>query len=180
VNDATKISMPVEAVHRVPINETLRIGLGLETIDLRLGLDYARTLLQRGAFGEAFRAYAALVLCDPTDSELQIGLSNCAWQVGEFELALQAASAAIAIEPTDPRGYCLSGKACLALGQLDEARVDLLMALELARPLEHFAFVVADVDALVLRLMAHQEATIETSVVQPPRADMSQDRDVQV
>src|SRR5690349_18366954 len=70
----------------------IRKALGLEPADLRLGLDVARNQLQKGAVNEAFRIYAALVVCDPSDAELQVGLANCALHVGENNLALQAAS----------------------------------------------------------------------------------------
>jgi tetratricopeptide (TPR) repeat protein len=170
VNHALVTSLPVEATHLPPIIETLRAELSLEWIDLLLGLDLAHTQLQRGAIQEAFRTYAALVICEPMHGESQIGLSNCACRVGEYELALQA-SAAIAIMPEDPRGYCLSGKACLALGQIDDARDDLSRALELARPLERFAFVTEDADALLGKLAFARKPTIEFAAARLPRVD---------
>jgi Flp pilus assembly protein TadD len=118
---------------RLVAQGAVRKALGLKTPDLRLGLDLARTQLQRGALEEAFRTYVALVLCDPSDTELQVGLSNCALHVSEYNLALQAASVVVALSPTDPRGYFLSGRACLALGLIPEAKEDLDRAAELAR-----------------------------------------------
>lgn len=111
----------------------LRKSLGLSREHLRLGLDLAKTHLQRGRNAEAFRTYATMVLCDPSDPELQIGLANCALLVGENNLALQAASAAIILQPTDCRGFFLSGKACFALGLKEESKEDLTRALELSK-----------------------------------------------
>ena len=111
----------------------IRKALGLKSTDLRLGLDVARNQLLRGATSEALRTYAALVVCDPSDPELQVGLANCALQMGESSLALQAASAVVALTPRDPRGYFLSGRACLALGFAAEAKEDLTEAMEAAR-----------------------------------------------
>ncbi len=131
----------------------IRTGLGLESMDLRLGLDLARSQLQRGATPDAFRTYVALVLCDPSDPELQIGLANCALQVQENELALQAASAAVALQPRDPRGYYLSGRACFCLGHLAEAEEDLSDALRLAREARNTALF-SEADQLLARLKA--------------------------
>lgn len=110
----------------------VRKALGLEPVDLRLGLDVARNQLQKGAPIEAFGTYAALVVCDPSDPELQAGLANCALLLGENSLALHAASAIVALAPSDPRGYFFSGRACLAMGQLAEATEDLTEAIRLA------------------------------------------------
>jgi Flp pilus assembly protein TadD len=123
----------ISETQRLIAQGAIRKALGLEPIDLRLGLDVARIHLQRGAAGDAFEIYAMLVVCDPSDPELQVGLANCALYVGENNLALQAASAIIALTPADPRGYFFSGRACLALGHVAEAKEDLTEAIELAR-----------------------------------------------
>jgi Flp pilus assembly protein TadD len=138
---------------RLVASGAIRRGLGLESADLRFGLDLARNQLQRGATTEAFRTYIALVLCDPSDAEFQIGLANCALMVGENELALQAASAAIALQPTNPRGFYLSGHACMALRQFTEAREDLADAVELGRKARD-SLVVAEADKLLAKLRA--------------------------
>lgn len=130
--DDTKSSLLVSAEQHTTIEETIRVRLGLESIDLRIGLDVARAQLQKGNVNEAFRTYATLVLCDPFDPELQVGVANCALHIQEYALALQAASAVVALVPSDPRGYCLSAKACIGLGQPQEAHEDLTSALELA------------------------------------------------
>jgi Flp pilus assembly protein TadD len=111
----------------------IREDLGLDAEDLRLGLTVARNQLLRGAKQEALRTYVALVLCEPMNGDFQAGLANCAAQLGEHHLTLQAASALIALQPRDPRGYYLSGRACLALGHRAEAKEDLTDALSFAR-----------------------------------------------
>jgi Flp pilus assembly protein TadD len=123
----------ISDAQRLIAQGAIRKALGLEPVDLRLGLDVARNQLQKGAVGEAFRTYATLVVCDPSDPELQVGLANCALHVGENNLALQAASAVVALAPSDARGYFFSGRACMALGHFAEAKEDLTEAIELAR-----------------------------------------------
>jgi Flp pilus assembly protein TadD len=128
----TKGEPQLNEAQRLIAQGAIRKALGLEPSDLRLGLDVARNQLQRGDAREAFRMYAALVVCDPSDSELQVGLANCALYMGENALALQAASAIVTLAPSDPRGYFFSGRACLALGYVMEAKEDLTQALEFA------------------------------------------------
>jgi Flp pilus assembly protein TadD len=106
--------------------------LGLGPDDLRAGLDIARNLLDRGAPAKAMRIYAALVIVEPKVADYQIGLANCAIELSEYYVAVQAAAAAILLEPENPRAYFLSGRACLALGEYKEAREDLSDALALA------------------------------------------------
>lgn len=115
----------------------LRQDLGLKTQDLRIGLTVARNLLNRGQHGEAMRLYAVLVLCEPTEVDFQVGLANCASAMGEHHMALQAASAVIALAPSDPRGYLLSGRSCLHIGSIAEAEQDLGDALGLAEQSGH-------------------------------------------
>jgi len=110
----------------------LRDKLGLSSEQLRIGLTLARNHLTRGAPVEALRIYVALVLCEPTNVDFQIGLANCAGLLGEHHLALQAASAVIAHAPKDARGYLLSGRSCMMIGAFDEAKEDLDDALALA------------------------------------------------
>jgi Flp pilus assembly protein TadD len=122
----------IEGERRIA-NGAIGKALGLERTDLRFGLDMARSQLQRGALDQAFRTYIALMLCDPSDAELQIGLANCAVIMGENALALHAASAAAAFQPTDPRGFYLAGRAHMAMGSYDAAQKDLATAIDLAR-----------------------------------------------
>ncbi len=108
-------------------------ALGLQPNDLRLGLDVAKNQLERGRPAEALKSYAMLVLCEPTNVDFQVGLANCALRLEEFHLALQAASAVVAMRPRDPRGYLLSGRACIGLSAPAEAREDLTDALAFAK-----------------------------------------------
>lgn len=110
----------------------LRDKLGLSTEHLRVGLSVARNHLTRGAPLEALRIYVALVLCEPTNVDFQIGLANCAGVLGEHHLALQAASAVIALAPKDARGYLLSGRSCMMIQAFSEAKEDLEDALAFA------------------------------------------------
>lgn len=105
-------------------NGQIRKNLGLSVAELSVGLNVAKAMLQRGAPDEALQIYLALVLCDPKVVDFQIGLANCALEVDQAPLALQAASVAVALAPTDPRGYLVSGRACIALGAMREAIED--------------------------------------------------------
>jgi len=138
---------------RLLVSGAIRKKLGLKSMDLHLGLDLARNQLQRGATTEAFRTYVALVLCDPSDPELQIGLANCALTIGENELGLQAASAVVALAPSDPRGYYLSGRACLGLGHYAEAREDLTDAITFAKAARN-TVIFEEADKLLHKLAA--------------------------
>lgn len=120
---------------------------------LRVGLTVARNHLARGASAEALRIYVALVLCEPLNVDFQVGLSNCAGLIGEHHIALQAASAVIALAPTDPRGYLLSGRSCLMLGSFAEAKTDLEDAQHFARIAQDEA-VSGEAGALLERLSA--------------------------
>jgi len=112
-------------------------GLDLDSADLRIGLDIARNQLQRGNIDEALMTYAMLVCCRPTDAEFQIGLANCALHAGHGSLALQAAAAAAALLPGDPRGHLLAGRACLMLGRIEQCRNYLTEAAAVAAADQH-------------------------------------------
>jgi Flp pilus assembly protein TadD len=107
--------------------------LGLTTDELRFGLVVARKHMLRGAPLDALRIYTALVICEPMNAEFQIGLANCALQLGENHLALQSASVIAALEPQNPKGCYFSGRACLGLKLYAEADEDLREALALAK-----------------------------------------------
>jgi len=123
------------------LNGSVRKELGLESIDLQAGLKIASNYMKRGAYIEALRTYTALVLCEPMNVDFQVGLANCALQINEDHMAMQAASAVIALAPSDPRGYFLSGKACLALGHHAEASEDLQDAVNFGRKAREAAIV---------------------------------------
>ncbi|MGQ3211767.1 tetratricopeptide repeat protein [Shinella sp.] len=110
----------------------LRDELGLTSDVLNVGLAIAANHLARGANSEAMRIYVGLVMCEPMNVDFQVGLANCANVMGEQSVALQAASVVIMLAPTDPRGYLLSGRSCIMMGNLDEAREDLHDALKYA------------------------------------------------
>ncbi|KQT54070.1 hypothetical protein ASG43_00035 [Aureimonas sp. Leaf454] len=135
----------------------LRKDLGLEPEDLKIGLTVARNLLNRGHQGEAMRLYAVLVLCQPTEVDFQVGLANCASAMGEHYIALQAASAVIALAPSDPRGYLLSGRSCFHTGSFAEAEQDLGDALGLAEQTGHDV-VRREADMLLGRIAAARAA----------------------
>ena len=144
-----------EAAIRALLGGEIGRELGLTGSDLRIGLTVAKNLLARGAQAEALRVYVALVLCEPTNVDFQVGLAHCASVLGEHHLALQAASAVIALAPRDPRGYLLSGRSCLAIGHLTEAREDFGDVLRLAADPSHRA-VQREATLLLDRLSAMQ------------------------
>jgi Flp pilus assembly protein TadD len=130
-NDAAVVE-PVDSTLAQLLDGELRKRLGLTPEQLRIGLMVARNHLTRGAPADALKIYVALVLCDPLNVDFQVGLANCASVLGEHHVALQAASAVIALAPADPRGYLLSGRSCMMLGNYAEAREDLGDALTFA------------------------------------------------
>lgn len=133
----------------------IRKELGLEISDLRIGLDLARAHLRRGATAEATRICATLVLCEPMQADFQIALCDCALLGEEYHVALQAASAVVALCPTDPRGYLLSGRACLALGYRTEAIEDLRDAIAFAKEAQSLDLV-REAGDLLSKLEYHQ------------------------
>ncbi|QJP15549.1 tetratricopeptide repeat protein [Starkeya sp. ORNL1] len=153
MNVSVEDSNTREAMVQSLVGGALRKELGIESADLQIGLDVARRHLQRGAAAEAMRVYVALVLCDPMVVDFQVGLANCALQLEENPLALQAASAVIALAPRDSRGYLLSGRACLALGHHAEAEEDLRDAVTFGQA-ERNAVVVNDARQLLQTLAA--------------------------
>jgi Flp pilus assembly protein TadD len=128
-------------------------ALGLAPEDLRFALRIAADHMRRGDLAEALRTYGMLVLCEPMNADFQIGLANCALQMDENHLAVQAASAVIALRPDDFRGYYLSGRASLVLRRRDEAEEDLREALVLAEKAGDRAFA-REIAALVKKLEA--------------------------
>ena len=148
---------PMTEAQRNIMTGSVRKALGLESDDLRLGLRLAANRMRRGAASEALRVYVALVLCEPMNGEFQVSLANCALQLGEFCLALQAASVVIAVEPENHRGYYLSGRACLALGHSAEAEEDFRRALDLAKKAKD-SCLFSEIDLLLKRLAALRTA----------------------
>ncbi|MDO1583211.1 hypothetical protein [Rhizobium oryzicola] len=108
-------------------------ALGLKPGDLSIGVAAATAMLRRGEGPEALRMFAMLALCDPADINIQLGLAECAAELEQHELVIQAASVLIAMAPQDARGYFLCGRACLMAGYDAEAQEDLSMAIKLDR-----------------------------------------------
>jgi Flp pilus assembly protein TadD len=114
-------------------NGKVASDLGLDAADLEVALEVANNQLKNGKAHEAVRMYAVLTVCSPREVKFHAGLANCAIQMQEYALALHAASAIVALEPSNPRGYYFSGAACLGLGHKEEAEEDLQDAMDFAR-----------------------------------------------
>jgi len=106
------------------------LNLDIRAFDALLVL--AGQMQEQKRWKEAFELYAKLGLIDPTQLDVQIGLARCATELGEHDLAIKAAANVILLAPHDARGYLLSGKNCLLIGQYQEAREDLEDAMRLA------------------------------------------------
>ncbi|WP_294641429.1 hypothetical protein [uncultured Aureimonas sp.] len=106
--------------------------LGLTPAHLDVALRIADGLRRRGAHAEALRMCATIVLCEPRRFEFQAALAACALEADQPYVAIQAAAAMIAEAPRDPRGYLLSGRACLRAGEWAEAIEDLSNAADRA------------------------------------------------
>lgn len=115
------------------LGEAFRKHFRLPKFHIPLGLELARAEENKGELQAALAIYSVLALSDPLELETQLSLSACAFAVGNRELASQAASLAIALAPTDPRGFMLSAQACIALHLMAEAREDLNNVLDLAK-----------------------------------------------
>lgn len=115
------------------LGKALRDSYGLQTSELRALAHIGHMKMMAGDFAGAQRIYSLLVVLSPDDSGFQIGLADASIALGHFDLALQAGAAVIAALPTDPRGYFISGRACLGLGLSAEAREDLADAIRLSR-----------------------------------------------
>lgn len=111
----------------------LRDSYGLEASELRALAHVGHLKLMAGDFNGAHRIFCLLVVMAPEEVGFQIGLADASMALGQFDLALQAAAAVIGAQPSDPRGYFLSGRACLGLGLVVEAREDLADAIRLSR-----------------------------------------------
>lgn len=101
----------------------LREAVGLTREDVR-AVAHVATVRPLVDPGERLRRAALLSLLDPGDPALQGEFATAALAAGEPEVALQAASALIALDPRGFRGFELSARACMALGLVAEARED--------------------------------------------------------
>lgn len=132
----------------------LAARFGLTATDLHPSARHAAGLLQGGHADEALRIFATLVLAAPEDLGFQLGLSDSALAAGRPEIALQAAAAAISLDPRNPVAYLASGRACLAMGEAALAREDLADALRLAQAAPPGAASHKAAGKLALRLLA--------------------------
>lgn len=110
----------------------LRDSVGLEINDLRAMAHVAHMKMTSADFSGALRLYSVLALMAPDEIGFQVGLADAAIAERNFELALTAASLIISLNPSDPRGYYLSGRSSLGLGMQAEAREDLQTAIKIA------------------------------------------------
>jgi tetratricopeptide (TPR) repeat protein len=115
------------------LGRALRDSYGLQTSELRALAHVGHMKMSAGDFAGAQRVYCLLVVMAPDEAGFQIGLADASLALEHFDLALQAGAAVIAALPTDPRGYFISGRACLGLGLAEEAREDLADAIRLSR-----------------------------------------------
>ena len=99
------------------------LGLSMKDLDVALGV--ANMKLRSGDPMNALQIYTALILCNPSHYDFQCGLANCTAQIQEHDLTIQAASAMIALDPQDPRGYYFSAVGCIGMGHFEEALEDI-------------------------------------------------------
>lgn len=119
------------------VNGAIGRQIGLEPEDIKPGILLATNLSKTGRHDKAMEIFSGLLLLQPSNPEIQLGLANCCMQLQNFQLALQAASAAMALDPENPWAYYYSGAACLALGHIVEAKEDLADAVRLGTKMEH-------------------------------------------
>lgn len=110
----------------------LRDSYDLNADELQALAHVGHLKLSAGDYAGAQRIFCLIVVMAPDEVGFQIGLADSSIALGDFDLALQAAAVVIALLPRDPRGYFISGRACLGLGLAGEAREDLTDAIRLA------------------------------------------------
>jgi Flp pilus assembly protein TadD len=110
----------------------LRTGFDLNIAQLRAMAHVAHLKMTSADFAGALRIYSVLALMAPEETGFQVGLADAAIAERNFELAMAAASLIISLDPSDPRGYYLSGRASLGLGEHQAARDDLQTAIKVA------------------------------------------------
>lgn len=94
-------------------------GAAAETLPVRYELGLA--LLDMGRVAEAASVLSAVVAADPESVSAQCALSAARLMVGDFEGAGEAAGAAVALAPGDPRASRALAAVALAQGRPDEA-----------------------------------------------------------
>lgn len=106
--------------------------MGLQSGDLDPLGQIARNDLVAGNVDAALGGFARLVMVEPANADYQIGLAEAALAAGHAELAMHSAAVVIAERPRSPVGYFLSGRAALAMGEIEVAIEDLVDAARLA------------------------------------------------
>ena len=133
MTDILELSEQEKLIATEFLEGAISTSLGLTEEDLAAVQGVANMKLENNDPHEALKLYTTLVLCAPQNYEYQCCLSNCAMQMQEYTLALQASSAMISLAPNDPRGYYFSGAACMSIGYLAEAAEDFADAVDLAQ-----------------------------------------------
>ncbi|MDO6966455.1 tetratricopeptide repeat protein [Rhizobium alvei] len=110
----------------------LRDQFGLDITQLRTMAHVAHLKMASADFASALKLYSVLAVMAPEEVGFQVGLADASIAECNFELAMTAASLIISINPQEPRGYYLSGRASLGLGMHDKARQDLQTAIAIA------------------------------------------------
>ena len=110
--------------------QTLRKSISLPADAQNVAIDVAARQMGQGHYIEALRSYAALMICNPENFDVHIGMANCLIELDAAELALQSACVAMRLKPEHAAPYYLSGKACWMMGHEAEALEDLTDSIE--------------------------------------------------
>ena len=105
--------------------------LGLDEKQLEASVSMAERALERGDAERAVRTYAVLILLQTDCVAYQLGTARAAMAAHLAEVALMAASAVIALRPTDPNGFYWSGMACMHMGEFALAIEDFTQCIDL-------------------------------------------------
>jgi tetratricopeptide (TPR) repeat protein len=114
------------------IDNPPRAQLGLAPGDLVGVVKAARNALEQGDVEAGLSQFAKLVFLDATAIDHHIGLAEAALAAELNELALTSACTVMVLDPRRADGYLLSGRAALAMGEIDAAVEDLTDAVKLA------------------------------------------------
>lgn len=106
----------------------LRGGVDEYVEDQQLRVALAEYLVRRGRFAEAYGQYVAALTIGPRDPALEFKAGMMASVTGEHERAAEHFGAAQRGDPTEPTYPLYLASAQLKLGQLDDARANLVRA----------------------------------------------------
>jgi tetratricopeptide (TPR) repeat protein len=146
-------STPFNPAQAAALKGELGEALGLTPQLSRFALRIAAEKLGRGKAEEAFNLYFVLAAANPLQSDVQLGLANCALALGREDLAARSAAAAIALDPENYKAYAVSGRANLVLKKKVEAMEDFRDAERLAEAAGDAA-VLAHVRSFIKKLEA--------------------------